>query len=191
MIKNIILDVGGILFDDSKDNINRILNENSTDIYKKAFGSTFKNCLLGKMQVSEHIKQFQDTKDYEKIDYILSKENLKISYPLIKENFEYICELKNQGYHLYLLANITEDSYNYIRKTIDLDKIFMGGIYSYQENIIKPDSRIFELVIHKYNLLRKETLFFDDKLENVIAANNCGIKGFVFHSIDDIKNNLD
>ncbi len=53
------------------------------------------------------------------------------------------------------------------------------------------DNKIFELIINKYNLIKNETIFFDDKLENVIAANHCGIKSFIFNSIDDIKNNLE
>ena len=46
MIKNIILDVGGILFDDSKDNIEKILGKDCDYIYKTAYGKEFKKCLL-------------------------------------------------------------------------------------------------------------------------------------------------
>ncbi len=141
MIKNIILDVGGILFDDSKNNIEYVLN---------------KNC-----------------------DLIL-----------IKQNLEYIKKLKVMGYKLYLLTNITEDSYNYINKVINIDTLFDGGIYSYQEHVIKPNSTIYNLLIDRFGLNKEETIFFDDKEKNCISANNVGIKSIVFNSIDDIKNNL-
>lgn len=52
MIKNIILDVGGILFDDSKDNIEKILGKDCDYIYKTAYGKEFKKCLLGKLSFS-------------------------------------------------------------------------------------------------------------------------------------------
>ena len=68
--------------------------------------------------------------------------------------------------------------------------IFDGGIYSYQEHIIKPDKRIYNLLIDKYNLKRSETIFFDDKEKNVISAINQGISSYVFKSIEDIKNNI-
>ena len=71
--------------------------------------------------------------------------------------------MKKQGYKLYLLTNITEDSYNYINDLININSIFDGGIYSYKEHIIKPDKRIYNLLIDKYNLKRSETIFFDDK----------------------------
>ena len=114
MIKNIVLDVGGVIFDDSKQNIQKLLNKNCDNIYKIAYGSGFKKCLLGEISVQEHINSLKDEKDFNDISYILKKENLIKSYPLIKNNFEYIKDLRKRGYKLFLLTNITEDSYNYI-----------------------------------------------------------------------------
>ena len=190
MIKNIILDVGGIIFDDSQKNIEKLLNKNCDYIYKKAYGSGFKECLLGKKTVQEHIDTLINLEDFESMNYILKKENLVKSYPLMKENYKYIQILKQEGYKLYLLTNITEDSYNYINDLININTAFDGGIYSYQVHLIKPDPDIYKLLINKYNLNKSETIFFDDKEKNIIAANNVGIKAFVFNSINDIKNNL-
>ena len=55
MIKNIILDVGGVFFDDSKHNIERLLNKNCDNIYRTAYGKGFKRSLLGEISVQEHI----------------------------------------------------------------------------------------------------------------------------------------
>ena len=189
-IKNIILDIGGVIFDDSKKNIEKLLGKNCDIIYKLAYGRGFEECLLGDKKVSEYIECLSACKEFEDIKYILSKENLSKSYPLIATNFEYIKTLKKQGYKLYLLTNITEDSYNYINNLININSIFDGGIYSYQEHIIKPDKRIYNLLIDKYNLKRSETIFFDDKEKNVISAINQGISSYVFKSIEDIKNNI-
>ncbi len=190
MIKNIILDVGGVFFDDSKHNIKKLLNKNCDKIYTKAYGTGFKKCLLGEISVYEHLNSLRNEKDFNDIDYILRKDNLIKSYPLMKDNFEYIKSLKERGFKLYLLTNITEDSYNYINDLINISKIFDGGIYSYQEHLVKPDYDIYNLLINKFNLSKEETIFFDDKEKNVIAANSVGIKSFVFTSIEDIENNL-
>ena len=189
-IKNIVLDIGGVIFDDSKKNIEKLLGKNCDVIYKLAYGKSFKECLLGNKKVNEHIESLSNYKEFEDLKYILSKKNLSKSYPLITTNFEYIKTLKKQGYKLYLLTNITEDSYNYINDLININSIFDGGIYSYQEHIIKPDKRIYNLLIDKYNLKRSETIFFDDKEKNVISAINQGISSYVFRSIEDIKNNI-
>ena len=190
MIKNIILDVGGILFDDSKNNIEKILGKDCDYIYKIAYGKGFKKCLLGEISVEEHINSLQNEKEFCNIKYILEKDNLKKSYPLIENNFEFIERLKEDGYKLFLLTNITEDSYNYINSIININDIFDGGIYSYQEHLIKPGYEIYNLLINRFSLNKEETLFFDDKEKNVIAANELGIKSFIFTSTIDIKNNL-
>lgn len=190
MVRNIVLDVGGILFDDSKSNIEHILNKNCDLIYKNAYGNGFKECLLGFKNVTEHINSLSNVANFEDIAYILNKENLAITYPLMNENFKYIKQLKQKAYKLYLLTNITEDSYNYINNLINIDTIFDGGIYSYQEHLVKPNQDIYRLLIDKFNLNKEETIFFDDKEKNVIAARNIGIKAFIFKSINDIKYNL-
>ena len=94
MIKNIVLDVGGVIFDDSKQNIQKLLNKNCDNIYKIAYGGGFKKCLLGEISVQEHINSLKNEKDFNDISYILKKENLIKSYPLIKNNFEYMEFLK-------------------------------------------------------------------------------------------------
>lgn len=190
MIKNIIFDIGGILFDDSLENKDKILNKNSKTIYKKAYGSNYKNCLLGKMKVNKYIESFKNDSDYNDIAYILKKENQDVSLPLIEKNFQYISSLKNKGYNLFLLSNITEDSYFYIKNKIDIDGIFDGGVYSYQEKLLKPDRKIYELIVNRYNLNKEETVFFDDKQKNVDAACEFGIKGVLFRTIEDIEDNL-
>ena len=190
MIKNIIFDIGGIMFDDSVQNISNILNEDASDLYKKAFSKSFKNCLLGNQEVSDYIETFKDDKDYEKIKYILSKDNLHISCPLMKDNFDYISKLRDKDYNLYILSNITKESYEYIQSTIDIDKVFKGGVYSYQEKLLKPDRKIYEMIVNRYNLNKDETMFFDDKQKNIDAACEFGFKGVLFRTIEDIENNL-
>ena len=190
MIKNLIFDIGGVMFDDSTKNINKVLNENSELLCKKVYGKTFLDCVLGNVDVSNYIESFKDDSDYEKVKYILSRDNLHISYPLMKDNFDYISKLKDKGYNLYILSNITKDSYEYVNDTIDINKIFDGGVYSYQEGLVKPDRRIYELIVERYNLNKDETMFIDDKQKNIDAANKFGIKGVLFKTIKDIEDNL-
>ena len=73
---------------------------------------------------------------------------------------------------------------------LNINNFFDGGVYSYQEHLIKPDPNIYKLLIDKFNLELEETFFFDDKEKNVIEANKIGIRSFVFNSIKDIQNNL-
>ena len=190
MIKNIIFDIGGVMFDDSTQNISNILKKDASELCKKVYGKSFVDCVLGNQEVSDYIETFKNDSDYEAIKYILGKDNLHISYPLMQDNFDYISRLKDKGYNLYILSNIAKESYEHVKSTIDIDKVFKGGVYSYQEKLLKPDRKIYELIVNRYNLNKDETMFFDDKQKNIDAACEFGLKGVLFRTIEDIENNL-
>ena len=109
---------------------------------------------------------------------------------MIKDTYNLIVELKKQGYKIYLLSNITKTSFEYIKDTTDLMQYIDGGLYSYQEKMVKPHYAFFERLIKKYNLSKDETIFFDDKDKNIKAGKEIGIKSIKFTSIDDVKDNL-
>ena len=116
---------------------------------------------------------------------------LPVTYPAFVENIEYVRGLREQGYKLYLLTNITEESHKYIDSVLDIDSLFEGGIYSYLENVIKPDPEIYERLVKRFELKKEETIFFDDRAKNVKAARDYGIQAEVFTSIEDIKKALE
>lgn len=189
MVKNIIFDIGGIIFDDDNIVISNMMGEDCTEICRKIY-SGLRNCTLGNLEVKDYIETFKGDKDYEKIKYILSSDNFSKSYPLIKDNYEYIKGLKEKGYNIYLLSNITKETFKYVSSVIDINGIFNGGIFSYQEHLVKPDPKIFELIVNRYSLNKDETIFFDDRKKNVLAASECGIKSYVFNSVNDVENAL-
>lgn len=195
MIKDIILDIGGVIFDDSNKNLQKVLNESEEEtrkLSKIAFGEDFKSCLLGKLNINSHIKKIKQ--EYpelsNKLEYILSPENYSKTFPLMKDTLNLIFELKQQGYKIYLLSNITESSFKYINDIINLDKYIDGGLYSYQEKMVKPNYKFYEKLFDKYNISKEESIFFDDKAKNVQAGNEIGVKSVLFKSIEDIKKNI-
>ena len=194
MIKNIILDIGGVLFDDSDKNLSKILNKsekNIKEISKIAFGGNFKKCLLGEYTVLNYMKDIEnmdlDNNMKNDILYVLNPKFYNVTFPRKQEIFDYIDKIKKEGYKVYLLSNITKVAFEYINENIKLDDFVDGGIYSFVENKRKPDKEIYELLINRYNLKKEECLFFDDKKINVDSANEIGIKSYIFNSIDDIK----
>ena len=48
-----------------------------------------------------------------------------------------------------------------------MEKLFDGGLFSYKEQMAKPNKEFYEKLINKYNLIKEETIFFDDKETNV------------------------
>ena len=59
-------------------------------------------------------------------------------------------------------------------------KLVDGRILSYEERLIKPDQKIFRLILERYGLSADECIFIDDIEENVVAFETLGIHGIVF-----------
>ena len=58
MIKNIILDVGGIIIDDGLENISKIFGKDMSIVYKKVYGGDFKYCILGSLSIPIILRDF-------------------------------------------------------------------------------------------------------------------------------------
>ena len=93
---------------------------------------------------------------------------------------DWIQYFKNKGYHLYYLSNYSEKLYIEIKHDMKFIEEFDGGIFSYRVKCIKPEEKIYRILLDTYQLNPKETLFFDDRKENVSTAIKMGIQGVVF-----------
>lgn len=104
---------------------------------------------------------------------------------------EFLQKVKNNGYKVFILSNASEDFYTYFTRHFDLD-FFDGYVVSADLHIIKPDERIYRYLLGKYDLKAEESLFIDDREDNVQGAENVGIKGFVFrNNYDELGRLLD
>lgn len=77
MIKNIIFDIGGVIFDDSNKNLEKVLNKNEEEINrisKIAFGGNFKKCLLGELDINDYIYELKGkySEISNELEYVLS-----------------------------------------------------------------------------------------------------------------------
>lgn len=188
MIKNIILDIGGIILDDSKENLRKYLQvskEETEKLYKIVYGSKgFRQYLLGYINLEECmnlvISENQEYKDY--IEKMLLKSNLKDIVPIKSDVLQVIRKLKER-YKIYFLSNITKETYEYIE---DILNEFDGGIYSFKVHLCKPNPEIYKKLLYTYNLKKEESIFFDDRQRNVDIGNKLGIKSIKFNTEQDI-----
>lgn len=88
-------------------------------------------------------------------------------------------DLKGAGYRLFVLSNMSKDYIEFLRK-LSVFQHFEGEIISCEVNLIKPEKEIYQLLLDTYNLDPKQTMFIDDRVENVEAAATLGIAPFHF-----------
>lgn len=110
-----------------------------------------------------------------------------VEYPYAAQ---WIRLLKKEGYQVLLLSNYGETSFLEGSKQFAFYPLVDGEVISYQYKVVKPERKIYEILIEKYELIPEETVFIDDKEENIKAAIECGLHGIVFHSLDQAVDDL-
>lgn len=100
--------------------------------------------------------------------------------PTNKTMIDFIINLRQNGYHTYILSNAPYDVPVEIEAR-GIGKLFDGKVFSCNLHINKPDSRIYENIISTYNLNPEECIFLDDKVDNIEAAKKFGIHGIVYN----------
>ena len=98
---------------------------------------------------------------------------------------------KEQGYRLFVLSNASSSFYQYFQSFAPLD-YFDGLVVSCDIHMIKPDVRIYQYLLDKYQLMPEESFFIDDMPGNVAGAQKAGIRGAVFHGdFEKIRKSLE
>jgi len=90
------------------------------------------------------------------------------------EIWEEVKKLKDNGYKLYILSNYSKDLFELHTNDLPFRQWMDGEMVSYMVNVTKPDPKIYELTRDKFSIKPEESLFFDDRLENVDGAKEVG-----------------
>lgn len=102
-----------------------------------------------------------------------------VPFPFIEEWFAYFRE---KGMKLYYLSNYSDEMFRQSEEKLAFLKSFDGGVFSWQEKCMKPDPKIYQILLDRYNIDPKHTVFFDDRVANMEAAEKFGIQGILFHT---------
>ena len=108
----------------------------------------------------------------------------------IDESVKVLSELKEKGVLLYILSNWSAETYPIAEERFDFLSWFDGKIISGEEGIVKPDLEIYKLLIKRYDLNPYQTVFIDDKEENIKSAELLGIHGIHFQNCSKLRKDL-
>lgn len=88
-------------------------------------------------------------------------------------------ELKNNGYSIYLLSNASRDIYKYFHR-LPAAACFDGLLVSADWLMSKPQHEIYEKLYERFELVPNECFFVDDRIDNVEVAQLTGMHATVF-----------
>ncbi len=90
-----------------------------------------------------------------------------------------IMETLKTKYRVYALTNWASDTFDEACELIPFFNTFDGVVVSGKEGTLKPEKKIYEILVSRYNLEPSRTLFIDDRSENTEAGSAIG---FVTHT---------
>ena len=97
------------------------------------------------------------------------------SLKLIDATNELIYELKAAGVALYCISNMSREHYGFLRSKYTFFDCFDELVISSHVKMTKPDKEIYELAIQKFGIQPSESLFVDDREDNIVAAEASGL----------------
>jgi putative hydrolase of the HAD superfamily len=99
-------------------------------------------------------------------------------------------QLKKHGLLTGILSNMGDTVLEVLLATHSWIANFDVHVWSYQLLIAKPDPAIYHHTLAKLGTQPEETLFLDDRLENIIAARDLGIPAIQFSDADTLRQQL-
>ena len=104
---------------------------------------------------------------------------------------ETLNKLKKKDFKLAILSNGTPSLLENLVKNNNLENIF-DDIFSVEEvEIFKPDSKVYELPVNKYNIKKDEILFLSANTWDVSGGGNYGYNSVWVNRNKNIFDNLD
>jgi 2-haloacid dehalogenase len=99
-------------------------------------------------------------------------------------------DLRERGIQLFSLTNWSGEKFDLTFPMFEWLSWFDGIVVSGRERIVKPDPRIFAILIDRYELDPSSTIYIDDVEANIDAARAAGMTGVLFTGPDRLRFDL-
>ncbi len=184
-MKTVIFDVGNVLVGYDWKSYLRTFNY-SEEIYERVADAVFRNKDweegdIGRISAEEWLNLFIENAPDLKPQICEVFAGFEGTIVPLSYTEEWLSYFRNLGYRLYYLSNYSRELYERSRDNLRFLDTFDGSIFSYQFRCIKPDEKIYRILLERYSINPGDATFYDDRPENVETAVKLGINGIVFH----------
>ncbi len=109
----------------------------------------------------------------------------------IEGTVEILKELKAAKTHrLYALTNWSAETWPVALEQFEFLQLFEGILVSGVEKIKKPDPKIYNMILDRYDIVADKSVFIDDSLRNIKGGEACGIHGIHFQNPEQLNGEL-
>ena len=189
---DIILDMGNVLLEWNKDKILRgvVKTEKDYMILDKAI---FQSGLWERLDLGTLTREELVLKVISMIGSIYQEKVQEVvwNWPsyieIYMEVFPLLVHLKEKGHRIFVLSNTSPVFYELLEEQLSpLNEILDGFVLSRDIKAIRPDQKVFEEILHKYDLNPENCIFLDDVKDNTKMAESLGIKAYQIKKRSDV-----
>lgn len=112
------------------------------------------------------------------------------SLTIIPDTLEILEQARARGLNLYCLSNMSPENYFYLKQKYAFFGHFHGVVISGLENTVKPEKKIYQILLRRFSLNPEESLFIDDRPENIQSAAEFGMSVITFTASSDCYQKL-
>ena len=175
-----LFDLGGVFFDWDPDHFYKNVFENIEE--REFFLAEVCNDQwnvqqdAGRSIAEAELELIPKFPHYEKEIKMYYKNHRKMIRGVFEESIDILKKLKDKNYDCYVLSNWSAETFAGMTDDYPFLKLFDGLLISGEDKLIKPDHAIYQLARDRFNLNPEETVFIDDKQENIEAAKGLDFK---------------
>ena len=189
---DIILDMGNVLLEWNKDKILRSVVKTEKD-YMILDKAIFQSGLWERLDLGTLTREELVLKVVSMIGSIYQEKvqevvwNWPFYIEIYTEVFPLLVRLKEKGHRIFVLSNTSPVFYELLEEQLSpLNEILDGFVLSCDIKAIKPDPKMFEEILHKYQLDPANCIFLDDVKDNTKMAESLGIKAYQIKKRSDV-----
>jgi len=172
-INNIVFDLGNILVDVDYRRFTDAMGWDY-EIFMEFFASDFfREFEMGKHNEEEFFIKLNEYIPLQPDDEKRYRDNIHLTFSMRPQTWAKMHWLRNH-YNIFLFSNTNSLDFDAVDKKLELKRIMRFLYVSYVQGFIKPDPRSYARMEELFNLDPAETLFVDDRPENIEGAKNAG-----------------
>jgi len=115
---------------------------------------------------------------------------LKMVKGVFEDTVALVTEIRELGIPTYALTNFSADKWEIAKESFPILTGFDGEVVSGAEQAVKPDEKIYRILLERYGLDAARTFYTDDVQHNVDGARAVGIDAELHTDAKTLRNHL-
>lgn len=189
---DIILDMGNVLLEWNKEKILKAVAKTQKDylildkaIFQSGLWERLDLGTLTREELVDKVLSLLGDCYQKKVEEVIW--NWSAYIDIYTEVFPLLASLKGKGHRIFVLSNTSPVFYELLKSQLGpLEKILDGFVLSCDIKAIKPDPKMFEEILCKYQLDPTNCVFLDDIADNTKMAESLGIKAYQVKQRSDV-----